>query len=424
MTIPRAPLRQIWQSAGPTRRVHSPSLRPLIRAPRLQPANGQRRHGGSFTGNAKLLFSKHPFTTSLATFFILCGAAGLVYVNYIYQTYIIAAFHKYPEPVAKKLRRAVYYSKTDVQPSEAIKYYKQALEVAQELQMHPFSDEVMGIKIEVAALMEKIQQNHKAIEVLERVRADNLAWLEKSAGVERDKKRRTKVLAKTVAITVKLGELYGSPAIWDRDTAQERLVWAVETVLKEKQRRANEKVTEEDEGEWMTDDEHGATLESLAHSYEAKGQHFLAAPLFLQALHLHPTKDCHAVVLMNNLASSIAQQSPRAAREAQAYAVSQNINERPVGPAATKESMIENAKQWAQKAIDVAAAIQPPARNEECDVGCAVAMHNLGEFAERSKDMALARQKYQEAVRLARAIGFEEGVEQSSARLREIAQAG
>ncbi|KAG9999404.1 hypothetical protein KCU78_g15922, partial [Aureobasidium melanogenum] len=82
--------------------------------------------------------------------------------------------------------------------------------------------------------------------------------------------------------------------------------------------------------------------------------------------------------------------------------------------------LVENAKQWAQKALELAADIQPPTRDEECDVGCAVALHNLGEFAEMNKDIAEAKKRYKEAVSLARAIGFEDGLENSSAALRRL----
>ncbi|SMR43599.1 unnamed protein product [Zymoseptoria tritici ST99CH_3D1] len=399
---------------------HSLSGRPFARPLELPDKYTAHRDDHSFSQNARNLYSKHPISVSVAVLAMACGVGGIVYANYLYQTYILESFHKYPEPVAQKLRRALYFTNIDLQPKEAIKYYRQALEVANELEMDPFSDEIIGVKIQVAALMESIQQWRRAIEVLERVRSDNLAWIEQFGVLERNKKRRTNVLAKTVGISVKLGELYGQPAIWDRDMAQERLVWAVETVLKEQTRRQNGNVKDQDEGTWMSGQEIGAALEALAHSYEEKEQHYLAAPLFLQALNLYPTKDCHSVVLMNNLASSLAQQSPRLAREAEAYAASRNINAKPTGPAASRESMAENAKMWAQKALDIAASITPPVRNEECDMGCAVATHNLGEFAEMSQNYEEAKKRYEEAIALSRAIGFEEGVEQSSARLRDL----
>ena len=411
------------RSIPPIRHLHTFLKRPNPRqaiAIQSRRAPFQRRHAGSFTTNFRTLFYKNPLTMGLAVVGIIVGSASILYANYIYQHYIVRPYHNYPEPVAKKLRRAVYYTRTDVQPKEAVKYYRQALTVAEESGMDPFSDEVIGIKIQVAALMESIGQWPKAVEVLERVRTDNLEWLKKLGGLDRNKEKRTKVLGKTVAITVKLGELYGHPAIFDRDLAEERLVWAVETVLREQQRRIRDNVTEEAEGRWMTNEEIGGAIESLAHNYEVQDQHYLATPLFLQALALYPTKDCHSVVLMNNVASSLAQQSPRAARDVQAYVASQNINERPTGPMAVKEQMVQNAQAWAHKALEVANQIQPPQRTEECDMGCAVATHNLGEFAEMNKDLAEAQKKYTEAISLARAIGFQEGVEQSSAKLKML----
>jgi len=43
-------------------------------------------------------------------------------------------------------------------------------------------------------------------------------------------------------------------------------------------------------------------------------------------------------------------------------------------------------------------------------VGCAVATHNLGEFFEMQGRTDEARQKYEEAARLAKKIKFAEGV--------------
>lgn len=439
----RQALRQPFSSRQETRCLQTlprnpPTRHLLRRQPQPHPSLQLRRTFAkdstrTFAGNARILFRNHPISMSLAFVCIALASASLIYVNYYYQTYIIGAYHNFPEEVAKKLRRAIYFSTTDLNPQEAVKYYRQAAQVAEELGMDPFSDEVMGIKIHVAGLMERIQQFGKAVEVLERVRGDNLKWLElyseRKEEFDRDpdmRKKRTRILAKTVGISVKLGEHYANPAVWDRDMALERLVWAVETVEKEKRRRQEVGATQESDGQWMTDDEQGAALEALAHGYEEKGMHYLATPLFLQALSLKEATDCHSVVLMNNVASSLAQQSPQAARRAHAVAESKDIKspDAPTGPVATRETLIENAKLWAQKALDVAANIEPPVRDEECDVGCAVAMHNLGEFAEMLKDSETAKKKYVEAVSLSRAIGFEEGVENSSARLRELGVRG
>ncbi|KAH0559478.1 hypothetical protein GP486_004013, partial [Trichoglossum hirsutum] len=223
-------------------------------------------------------------------------SGALIYTNYVYQTYIVGVFQPFPPEVAKPLRRALYYTNISLSPKEALKYYKQALAIADEIGMDPFSDEILGVKIQVAALMEKIQQYEKAIEVLEIVRNDCLKWIEFLGSKPGNEGKRTRVLGKTVAISVKLGDLYANCYVQDKETAEERLVWAVETALKEKKRREEEGV-KEGEGDWMTDEEFGGALESLGHHYEEKDQHYLAAPLFLQSLAFAPTNTCHAVVL-------------------------------------------------------------------------------------------------------------------------------
>jgi len=108
---------------------------------------------------------------------------------------------------------------------------------------------------------------------------------------------------------------------------------------------------------------------------------------------------------VNNLSISLAQQDPPST---------------PGQPPVSRSALIDNAREWAKKALAVASKIQPPERNEECDVGCAVATHNLGEFAEMDGDIAEARRLYEEARSLARAIGFQEGVVNSEAALKRL----
>lgn len=310
---------------------------------------------------------------------------------------------------AKKLRRALYYTNQDFQPKEALKYYKQALQVAEEVGMDPFSDEIMGVKIQVAAMMEKIPNIPKAIQVLEILRSDCLKWQEQLGHLDHNKEKRTRVLAKTVAISVKLGELYANPYVWEPAMAEERLTWAVETSIRESQRRQRDNVRDEDEGPWLSNDEMGAALEALAHTFEEKDKHYLASPLFLQALTLKSTPDCHSVVLMNNLATALAQQRTTTVEEGQ----------KPV----TRAQMVQSATEWANKALELAATMKPPERTEECDIGCAVALHNLAEFAEMRGDVKEAQKRYKEAISLATAVGFAEGASHSQERLTAMGKA-
>lgn len=258
--------------------------------------SSQSRRHASFWQNTKTLFKAHPFSLTTAGVFLLFGTGALAYTNYFYYSYIIGAFHNYPEPLAKELRKALFY--TNIQPNlkDALKYYKRSLQVSQEIGMDQFSDEVLGIKIHLVGLLEKHDQFQAAIQVLEMLRADCLRWLEEIGPKEGREGQRTSVLKKTVGIAAKLGELYSCEYIQDKENAEERLVWAVETALKEKQRRDTEG-TKEGEGEWLSAEELGGAIEALGDHYEQKSQHYLAAPLYLQAIALSPPQSCHTAVL-------------------------------------------------------------------------------------------------------------------------------
>jgi tetratricopeptide (TPR) repeat protein len=184
----------------------------------------------------------------------------LGYANYFYHSYIIGAFHKYPEPVAKEMRKALFYTNMSLDVKQALKYYRRALEVADEIGMDPFSDEIMGVKIQLAALMERVQQYQKAIDILEIVKSDNLKWMDLLGNKEGNEGKRTRVLSKTVGISIKLGELYSNQYVMEKEMAEERLVWAVETLLKEQQRREVEGI-KPGEGQWMSPEEIGGSLE-------------------------------------------------------------------------------------------------------------------------------------------------------------------
>lgn len=108
---------------------------------------------------------------------------------------------------------------------------------------------------------------------------------------------------------------------------------------------------------------------------------------------------------MNNLSISLAQQdSPPTPGESPA----------------SRSALVGNARAWAEKSLAVGAKISPPERTEECDQACAVATHNLGEFAEMDGNIAEARKRYEEAKSLARGIGFQEGVVNAERALKRI----
>lgn len=221
----------------------------------------------------------------------------LVYVVYTYFNYFQSRqFTRFPPEIAKSLRRALYYSNHAPDPKLALKWYKIALEQCEQHGLDPFSDEVMGVKIQLAAWLEKLGSYQNSIEVLEALLRDCHRWVEKmeqavqagqvdrngvmvgaaAAAPSRPGKgaletepedppetlfgKRTRVLGKMVGINVKLGELYADEHVMQGDAAGERLVWAVDTVLKELQRRQAQGLRE-GEGDWMSPEEIGGALE-------------------------------------------------------------------------------------------------------------------------------------------------------------------
>jgi hypothetical protein len=191
------------------------------------------------------------------------------YIPWYYRNVIQKPYHNFPEPVAKKLRRAIFYSRgPHLDVREANKHFRQALQLATEMGMDPFSDEIMGVKYAIAALFEEQGYHAMACDVLEIMRSDTQRWIDEFSDKHIADGDRSRVKKNMVQINLKLGQLYGCPYVNEPKDAEKRLVEAVERALGEQQRRETEGV-EQGEGAWMTSDELGATLEGTSALLEA-----------------------------------------------------------------------------------------------------------------------------------------------------------
>jgi hypothetical protein len=192
---------------------------------------------------------------------LVVSGIAVFYIPWYYQNVIIRPYHNFPEPVAKKLRRALFYSTAPHEDiREANKYFRQALQVATEVGMDPFSDEIMGVKYKIAQLFEEAGYYQMSCDVLEIMRVDCQRWMDEYSDKHWTTGNRSRVLKNTVQIHVKLGSLYDSKYMNEPEDGEKRLVYAVETALKERNRRETEGV-KPGEGDWMTDEEMGATME-------------------------------------------------------------------------------------------------------------------------------------------------------------------
>lgn len=395
-----------------------------------------------------------------------------------YKTFYNAEFSRYPEPVANTLRRAIYFTNYKPDPQLALKYYTRAMEQCTEVGLDPFSDEVLGIRIQISAWLQKINNFKPATDMLESLLADVRKWIDVMEQAARDGKvgssgqyiavktdgkanakldvkadaplgieassqakqitqpgsvedtadgsdspeslwrKRQRLLAKAVGISVKLGELYADEHVLDPDKSQQHLVWAVETSLSEFHRMKVEG-SKPGEGSWLTPEETGHTMESLGRDYERKSEFQLAIPLFFQALRLCESP-CHRVVIMNNISASFAQHpiySPTSmtkSLEMTKEAVDTSM------PTTRKESL-EAALNWAKNAYTHSKDVKGDERTAECDEACAVALCNWGDVAAMLGKTDVARSKYNQCIEMSNKLSFAPGVKQAQGGLAKLA---
>lgn len=80
---------------------------------------------------------------------------------------------------------------------------------------------------------------------------------------------------------------------------------------------------------------------------------------------------------------------------------------------ATREALLAQARAWAERAVAVGRAVPAERRTDECDTGCATAVHNLGTVAEMLEEWREAGERFAEAERLWKGLGDKGGVERA-----------
>lgn len=336
---------------------------------------------------------------------------------------------------------------------------------AKQINMDPFSDEVLGIRIMVAFWLEKIDNYSKSSEVLESVLRDCMDWVgsmeqqfkdgnvdengrlkavtpssqqlvavvppetEEEVQLAKEGKqrvvqeetlwrRRERLLSKAVSISVKLGELYADEHVLEPENSHRHLVWSVETTLKEFRRRKEEGLKPGEE-KWLTPTEVGASMESLGRDYERKSQFHLAIPLFFQALR-NCDSPCHRAVIMNNLAACFAQHpiySPVAGGSPETESLKDLFASSMPN---TRNDCLDAGINWARNAYTHAKDVKGEDRTPECDEACAVALCNWADVAAMQGKTDLARRKYEQCIELSNKLSFAPGVKQAQEGLKRM----
>lgn len=188
------------------------------------------------------------------------GSASAFLWSVWYNVKVRASYGNYPEPIAIKIRRGIYFTDTNLDHPQAVKAFVDAINMAKDAGMHPLSNEVMAIYTELARLYVVVGALPSAIDIYTQLKERSLEWIEKFGNEEGNLKDRTRLLSRACVYSVKLAELYTSPYSPDQEKVQENLVWAVTTTMKERQRRLTEGV-KEGEGPWQDDDQVGSQME-------------------------------------------------------------------------------------------------------------------------------------------------------------------
>ncbi|KAF5127794.1 hypothetical protein E5D57_008728 [Metarhizium anisopliae] len=400
-------------------------------------------------------------------------AISVIAIRSYILSFYNSKFSRYPEPVANTLRRAIYYTNYKPDPEMALKYYKKAMEQVKEVGLDPFSDEVLGIRIQVSFWLQKINNYKGSIDVLESVLQDCKRWVgvmeqsvadgkvneagryvneatgsqpagsetvtvvppkdsiakasetkkdgeaepEPEPEVETLWRKRQRLLAKAIGTAVKLGEMYADEHVLQPDKSHDHLVWAVETSLKEFSRRKVDGI-KPGEQDWLSPPELGGMMESLGRDYERRSQFQLAVPLFFQALKLCESP-CHRAIIMNNLAACFAQQPIFSPNAAEVSVAMQQISDQAALPQTRKECL-EAGLNWAQNAYVHGRDVKGDDRTAECDEACAVALCNWGDVAAMLGQRELARQKYRQCIETSQEMEFADGVRQAQEGLARL----
>ncbi|TIA92865.1 hypothetical protein E3P99_00423 [Wallemia hederae] len=308
------------------------------------------------------------------TLFAILACTGLGATIYAVLEYY-SAFTEWPEAVRGDIRFAVKAHKAG-DTKRALEGYRKVIDTGRELSEEEYKAigvskaiTLTGVQIACATLLSLSERPSDAHHEL----ADALSYL-----LSGDVKKGDAETHRCIALAVKLGDM--AYRARERSQAEQYYEWALAEMFRvsraEKERKENDKEhTKGDEQlnlmthqlnlpKWVSVSDLGGTLERLAALYSEQGRPEAAAPLYMQAIsllmppqpfrHTPPsTSDrCRAALLMTNLSSVLT-----------SHPSSKNL---------------DNALQWANKAVELVEYSQNSDDDKVCNHTLAVGLFNVG----------------------------------------------
>lgn len=405
----------------------------------------------------KGIWRKNPVLLPIALVSVLGASLFFAYIVYIELTENAPQYHKFPPEVAKPLRQAIYYTDVDLNPREAMKYYKQALVAATAVGMHPLSDDIVGIPLKAAEMLEEAGMVEQAIKYLSQLQSVMLKNVEKGrkAAAERkeildkhdmkveeqvakkkkteantfphamqptfgvsnpqilddyehmqqheewEEQQRDKAMKKIVGISLKIAELYTTDQMHDLKKAESAQEKAVELAMKELTYRQASGLPVH--GKLVEDDDEDAeptpwlTTTEVSVCLSDLAQTYLATGH--EDLSLPLFLRALELLRAEDLGQPTCRQLHMITNIAVALGVRAMIPFRVEDPEAARQQTLANAKTWALKGIAMFDEIPDDIRGPECTLSRLFMKHNLGEWAERAGNWPEAKKWHKEAVK-------------------------
>lgn len=402
----------------------------------------------TYRSAARDIWRKNPVFFPFALISIIAAGALSTYVLGIFYaraTKVDEKVNRFPPAVAKELRKALYYTEINLEPQKALEHYKAALQIAMEMDMHPWSDEVLGIKLQMADMLVKAGYHQKATELLGRIAQQGYEWVLKTRDryiltlpkgktivdpnlkeiVQPDEETKNyelaladRTLRKIIGTFLLLGELYEDEHIKDPakafSTRRAALGILTEEIENRRRRGLPPLATPEEGDNWMNAEEVGNVMSDVGETWLRAGRPDKALELLMPSIAILRDvegKDvsCRQVVLLANVAAAMFDHEP----------TQQDSRKQPV---VSVEQQMESSRAWALKSIEVSKIVQEDLRDESCDMGCAAAADVLSAIAEWQGADEEARKWLREEKRYCESANYAEGVEKAVKLLAQVDQ--
>ncbi|EED17868.1 TPR domain protein [Talaromyces stipitatus ATCC 10500] len=395
----------------------------------------------TYRSAARDIWRKNPVFFPFAIVSIIAATAVSTYLLrrfYLSATEVDEKVNRFPPAVAKELRKALYSTEINLEPQKALEHYRAALRVATELGMHPWSDEVLGIKLQMADMLVKAGYHKQAVQMLTTVMKDAFKWAADtrtrySVTLPKDKpvadpnlrdllvpeeetkeyelRQTDKTMKKVIGTHLLIAELQEGEHLKDPAKsflARRQALEILRQEIRYREARGLPALATPEEGDgWLNAEEVGHIMSDLGETWLRAGRPDKALELLMPSIAILRDVEgkeitCRQVVLLANIAAAMFDHKP-----------DQQDATNKKRPPVTVEQQMQSSRAWALKAIEVSKMVQEDMRDEDCDLGCAAAADVLSAIADWRGADEEARKWLREEKRYCESANYAEGVEKA-----------